>query len=192
MEPAAAVGHDERGGEPHESPPVMWVPLVILAVASLLGGLVNFPYFGANFLERFLEPVFPASIVPVIHMASGTKVILSLVVLAGCLAGIAFGLRAWQTEERPDLEPAVVRHGWYIDEAVSLSVSGPLAEGAEQVAYGVDRGIIDGAVNGVARLSAGSGRLLRHLQTGYVRNYAIGLALGTAVALLYVAARVGS
>ncbi|MCL2395149.1 MAG: NADH-quinone oxidoreductase subunit L [Acidimicrobiaceae bacterium] len=192
--PTASQGggsHFEHG-EPHESPPVMWIPLVILAFASLFGGLINLPFFGANFLERWLEPVFPASIVPVIHIASGTKLALSLIVLAGCLAGIAFGARAWQTAERPDLEPAVLRHGWYIDEAVSLAVSGPLADGANDLAYVVDAGVIDGAVNGVGRLSAGSGRVLRRLQTGYVRNYAIGIALGAAVALLYVAARIGS
>jgi NADH-quinone oxidoreductase subunit L len=188
----AAPGHDERAGTPHESPPVMTIPLIILAVASLLGGLINFPFFGANFLERWLEPVFPASIVPVIQIASGTKLALSLIVLAGCLLGIAFGWRAWQTAERPDLEPAVLRHGWYIDEVVSVTVSGPLAAGANDLAYGVDAGIIDGAVNGVGRLTSASGRLLRRMQTGYVRTYAIGLALGAAVALLYAAARVGS
>jgi NADH-quinone oxidoreductase subunit L len=186
------AAHGEAGGTPHESPRVMWIPLVILAFASFFGGLVNLPFGSLNFLERWLEPVFPATIAPALNVSDGTQAILSIVVLAGCLAGIAVGARAWRTADRPDLEPAVLSHGWYIDDAVSLTVSGPLAEGATDLAYKVDAGVIDGAVNGVAHLTSRSGRVLRYFQTGYVRSYAIGLALGTAILLTYVAARVGS
>ncbi len=52
--------------------------------------------------------------------------------------------------------------------------------------------MIDGAVNGVAGLTAFAGRNLRKLQTGYVRNYALGIAGGAAAILLYVAFRAGS
>ena len=52
--------------------------------------------------------------------------------------------------------------------------------------------MIDGTVNGVARLTAQTGRQLRRLQTGYVRNYALGIGIGAAIILAYVATRVGS
>jgi NADH-quinone oxidoreductase subunit L len=194
----AAAGHDsgghghEAGGPPHESPAVMTIPLIILSVAAVLGGLINFPYFHWDFLDKWLAPVFPTAIDPAIHIATGTKVALSLIVLAGCLIGMVLGLRTWQTADHPALEPAVLRHGWYIDEAVAATVSGPIAAGAGGLAYGVDAEVIDGAVNGVAWLTTFGGRQIRRLQTGYVRNYAIGLAAGTAVVLCYAAARIGS
>jgi NADH-quinone oxidoreductase subunit L len=56
---AAHGGHDDHHGKPHESPPVMWVPLAILAVLSLAGGWVGIPAAlgGSNHFEEFLHPV---------------------------------------------------------------------------------------------------------------------------------------
>ena len=59
-------------------------------------------------------------------------------------------------------------------------------------AYAVDLGFVDATINGVARLTAGTGRQLRRIQTGYVRNYALGIGIGAAIILFYVATRVGS
>jgi NADH-quinone oxidoreductase subunit L len=193
QEPVAAHGDEHgHGSTPHESPATMTIPLIILSVGAVFGGLINFPYFHWDFLEKFLAPVFPTAIDPAIHVGTTTKVVLSLVVLAGCLIGLVAGLRTWQTADHPALEPAVLQHGWYIDDALAATVSGPLTIGADGLAFGVDAQVIDGAVNGVAHLTTFSGRQLRKLQTGYVRTYAIGLAAGTAVVLCYVAARVGS
>jgi NADH-quinone oxidoreductase subunit L len=70
-------------------------------------------------------------------------------------------------------------------------VAGPVTEAADFAAYEVDKGVIDGAVNGVAALTGLAGRGLRKLQIGYVRNYALGVAGGAAAILLYVAVRAG-
>ncbi|MHB1535586.1 MAG: NADH-quinone oxidoreductase subunit L [Acidimicrobiales bacterium] len=190
---APAGGHGGHGGgEPHESPPVMTIPLVILAAGSLLGGLINFPAFHWDFLDRFLSPVFPAVIAPIVHVGTGTKWILGLVTVALCFSGLYLGLTAWkETADRPELEPAVLRHGWYLDEGLAAAVSGPLESAAGGLAFGVDARVVDGAVNGVARLTTIGGRHLRRLQTGYVRNYALGIGFGTVVILFYVATRVG-
>jgi NADH-quinone oxidoreductase subunit L len=188
----AAHGHGDHDGPPHESSPVMTIPLILLSVGALLGGLINFPFFHWNFLERWLAPMFPAAIDPSIHVGSTTKLVLSLVVLAGCLIALVVGLGTWKTSEHPELEPALLTHGWYVDEALAATVSGPVTVGANGLAFAVDAGLVDGTVNGVAHATTLAGRQLRRLQTGYVRNYAIGLAAGTAVLLCYVAARIGS
>jgi NADH-quinone oxidoreductase subunit L len=189
-----AHGADEPhgGGEPHESPWVMRLPLVVLGVLAAIGGIINLPYKPFNTLDRWLEPIFPPSIVPPIHVDTSTKVILAVVVTAVCVLGLVAGLAAWGTAEHPALEPAVLRHGWYLDEALAATVSGPIEGGAEVLAYDVDAKGIDGLVNGVATLSTRSGQVLRRLQTGYVRNYALGIGLGTVVVLFFVALRVGS
>ncbi|MDQ6797732.1 MAG: NADH-quinone oxidoreductase subunit L, partial [Actinomycetota bacterium] len=191
---AAGAGHGGHGhgGRPHESPLVMTVPLVLLMIASFFGGLLNLPFFGMDYLTRFLAPVFPTAIAADVHVATGTKVILSLVVLAGCLGGIAIGLGVWRTAEHPQLEPAFLRRQWFLDDGLAATVSGPLNGAAVGLAYGVDAEVVDGGINGLAHLTTATGRQLRRLQTGYVRNYALAFGVGIAAVLCYVAARVGN
>ena len=187
------MGGGHGGSEPHEAPPVMTIPLVILAVGSVLGFLINAPFGGLEFLNKWLDPVFPSTIAPAFNVATGTKWIIGLAATGAALIGMAAGLSAWwRTYQRPVLEPAVLRHAWYIDEGVSAAVAGPLARTASDISFGIDAGLVDGTVNGIARLTSGTGRQLRRLQTGYVRNYALGIGIGAAALLAYVAARVGS
>jgi NADH-quinone oxidoreductase subunit L len=188
-----AHGAAGTGATPHEAPWVMTLPLVILAVASTVGWLLNAPFGGLDFLDKWLAPVFPATIAPAFHVATGTKWTIGAVATGVALIGLVSGLGLWRrTAERPALEPAVLTHGWYIDEGVAAAVSGPLARMDGAIAFEVDAGLVDGAVNGLAHLTAQTGRHLRRLQTGYVRNYALGIGIGAAVVLAYVAARVGS
>jgi NADH-quinone oxidoreductase subunit L len=189
-----AVGHAAAGGpgEPHESPLVMTIPLLILGVLSVVGFLINFPIGSWDFLHRWLAPVFPATIAPDIHVTTQTKWIIGVIVTVVAFAGLLGGLGLWRRAvDRPVLEPPVLAHGWYIDEGVAAAVSGPLARLASAFSFRVDAGLVDGMVNGVARVTAQTGRQLRRLQTGYVRNYALGIGIGAAALLAYVAARAG-
>ncbi len=190
----SVAGHEGagHGARPHESPLVMTLPLVVLTIASFFGGLINLPFFHMDHLTTFLAPVFPTTIAPEIHVASSTKVILSLVVLAGCLAGIVIGLGIWKSAQHPRLEPAFLRQSWYLDDGLAVAVAGPINAAAVGLAYQVEAKVVDGGINGLARLTTGTGRQLRRLQTGYVRNYALAFGVGIAVVLSYVAARVGS
>jgi NADH-quinone oxidoreductase subunit L len=177
-------------GTPHEAPPVMTIPLIILAVASTIGWLLNAPFGGLDFINKWLAPVFPTTIAPAYHLATGTKWIIGIIATATAFVGLAAGLRAWlPTYQRPKLEPAVVRHGWYIDEEVSATVSGPLTRWASALSFVVDARVVDGTVNGLARFVAATGRQGRRVQTGYLRNYALGIGIGAAVLLAFVAFR---
>ncbi len=190
---AQEVGDSTQSGhgaghsvEPHESPWPMATPLVILGFLAVVGGAVNLPWGQADFLTRWLAPVFPAAIAPEPHVDTAVKVTLAVLTLALCVGGVVLGLVPWlRTIHHPKLEPAVLRHGWYYDEAISAFVAGPGEDLANFAAYTVDKGVIDGAVNGVAVLTRGSGSRLRRFQTGYVRNYALGIAGGSAALLLY-------
>jgi NADH-quinone oxidoreductase subunit L len=190
--PAGDHGHDGHGGDPHESPWVMTAPLVILAGAAALGWLLNAPFGGLDFVDKWLAPVFPASIAPAVHVATATKWYLGTIVTVICFAGVGLGWVAWRQVERPALEPAFLAHGWYIDEAIAATVSGPLAAAADDLAYEVDATLVEGLVDGVATLAAQTGRQLRRLQTGYVRNYALGIGVGAVALLAFVAMRAGS
>jgi NADH-quinone oxidoreductase subunit L len=183
-------GSAHGGGNPHESPWTMTVPLVSLAALTVVGGLLDLPF--GHVLERWLEPVFPPAIAPDPHISAGLTVVLDAVTLVIALVAILVAFRPWATRaERPELEPAVLQNGYYYDAAVSAFVAGPGTEMFEFTADDVDHGVIDGAVNGVAWLTRQTGGLLRKLQTGYVRNYALGIAGGAAAILLYVAFRSG-
>jgi len=192
-EPAGEPGlpAPAHGGEPHDAPWTMTLPLVLLAIASVLGGGINFDAFGHfDFLSRFLAPVFPTA-TPVV-VGTATKWALSLVTLAACLAGIGLGLRTWVSGEHPALEPAFLQRAWFFDSSVAATVSGPLQAGASALAFVVDRKWVDGAVNGVAAGLRASGRALRWAQTGYMRTYLIGMSVGLIAVLAYLTFRVGS
>jgi NADH-quinone oxidoreductase subunit L len=84
----------------------------------------------------------------------------------------------------------VLAHDWYYDETISRAVDGPGRRFANWLAYFVDAKVIDGAVNGIAWVFVWCSERLRRLQTGYVRQYALGIFLGAVLLLLYALARV--
>ena len=179
---------EESGKHPHESPRTMVIPLVVLAGASVLGGLLNLP-FGPHLLTTWLEPAIAQH-----HHAELT--VSRFVMLAGIttvlsIAGIALG-RIWLSRsDRPELEPVLLQKAWGVDEAYAAAVGGPGRATAQALAQGVDAGVVDGAAMGVGGLVRAGGRQLRVIQTGYVRNYAMGIAFGTVMLLGWVVSRAG-
>ena len=84
----------------------------------------------------------------------------------------------------------MLQNAWYLDIGLARLVSGPVTMFARFLSDGVDRAGIDGAVNGIATAARTGGSGLRRLQTGLVRNYALGIALGAVLLMLYMATRV--
>jgi NADH-quinone oxidoreductase subunit L len=178
---------------PHEAPWTMGFPVVLLGVLSTIGWLVNAPFGGLDFLNKWLAPVFPATVATPFTVATNTKWAIGAIATGVAVIGLIAGLRLWRPSPyRPALEPAVLAQGWYIDEGIAHAVSGPGADVANAFSYDVDLGLFDGTVNGIAWLTAATGRQLRRVQTGYVRNYALGIGIGAAIILAYVATRVGT
>ena len=179
---------EESGKHPHESPRTMVLPLVVLAGASVLGGVLNLP-FGPHFLTSWLEPAIAQHhheelTVSRFLMLAGITTVLSL-------GGIALG-RIWLTRaERPELEPVVLQRAWGVDDAYAAAIGGPGRAGATVLARDVDARGVDGAAMGVGRLVSAGGSKLRAIQTGYVRNYAMGIAFGTVMLLGWVVSRAG-
>ncbi len=84
----------------------------------------------------------------------------------------------------------VLANAFYLDRAYAWLVRRPGRWLADSLSGPVDTTVIDGTVNGIGRLFLGFGRQVRRLQTGFVRNYALGITFGVAAILLYVVARV--
>ncbi len=171
-----------HGVHPHESPWQMTAPLVLLAVLATVGGALNLPFFGRLlFLEHWLEPVVHLGEAH-IGVATGTKVVLAVLAGLGAAFGIlvAAGVYLRGKGDRSKIELPLLANGWYIDSSIAAFVAGPGTRFFAAVAW-FDKHIIDGAVNGVATLVRGGGDRVRRLQTGYVRNYALGVALGAII-----------
>ncbi len=183
-----AVAHEEA--EPRDPTWTMAVPLVVLAIAAVLGGGINFPAWHFNFLSHFLSPIFPGATGATV--STGTKWVLSIVTTAVALTGLGLGLTTWRTAAHPKLEPNFLRKAWYFDDIVSATVSGPLTSMANALAFVMDTKVVDGVVNGVATSLGLSGRVLRKLQNGYIRTYALGIGVGLVAVLVYLTFRTGS
>ena len=194
--PDSGVAHGGAGGhggsgEPHEGPWVMRYPLVILAVATVFGGLIDLPFGKLKFLDTWLS-----------HAASGQgdlatqsgalRASLLTVTTVVALVGLGLAWSLWSRRvDRPQLEPALLRTSYHVDDistAVFTQAGGAFSRALATV---VDNRIVDGFVNGVGAGARGLGGVVRRLQTGYVRNYALGIAAGTVLILGFMLARVG-
>ncbi|HEX4979328.1 MAG TPA: NADH-quinone oxidoreductase subunit L [Acidimicrobiales bacterium] len=181
-------GHAAHGPEPHESPWAMTLPLVVLAGLAVVGGALNLPFSSdVMFLEHWLEPSFGEALHH--HEFDGyTQWFLAAAAIVAAGAGIALAYATWyrrQPEELGGLEPEPLRRAWYVDAGYSSLMGGPGRWVADKLAFVVDKRVVDGAVNGVAAVVRGGGTQLRRLQTGYVRNYALGIAGGVVLVLAY-------
>jgi NADH-quinone oxidoreductase subunit L len=197
-EPAAAVTTGSAGGahgdvRPHESPPSMVLPLVVLAALAAVGGVLNLPFGKLDFLERWLEPVVGDRLHE-LALSGGAQVGFALSAAVLCLIGVAVaGLIFLAHRVREEaVEPSVLRRAWYVDALYSALIEKPGRLLSAWSAYVFDTRVVDGAVNGVASLVRAGGGRLRAVQSGYVRNYALAVASGAVLLLGYLVVRGGA
>ena len=174
----------------HESPRIMTVPLIILAVLAFAGGYIGLPRL--SWVEGWLEPVFHASRMG--HGAGGTmEWVLMAISAVVALGGIALAYYLYVV--RPDLPVRlgkqynllyqVLYHKYWVDELYALVFVEPLRSLGQWIAGILDPRVVDGAVNGVAWLTGQGGAGVSRLQTGYLRHYAVALLLGAVLVAGY-------
>jgi len=177
---------DEHQVHVHESPKNMTVPLMVLAVLSLVGGWFALPAFwgGPNYFADFLGPVLGGEMMGG-EEAHRLELILSGVAVAAATVGLMVAWRMYSKgAQRPKLEGAykVLYNKYYVDELYHAVVVGPLIWLSRNVLWKViDEGIIDGAVNGIASVSSAIGDTVRHTQSGNTRSYAVWVLIGALV-----------
>jgi NADH-quinone oxidoreductase subunit L len=181
---------DTAALHPHDPSWVMSLPLVVLGALSAIGGLINLPIHpDLDFLDRWLSPVFASRLFQH-HFGLAAVWTFALVDTALALAGVGLAVAVWgSASERPAFEPVFLQRAWYIDWAYDRFIARPSTEMAFETSSVVEAEAIDGAVNGFALLVRATGRQVRKLQTGYVRNYALGLSAGIVLILAYVLTR---
>jgi NADH-quinone oxidoreductase subunit L len=185
---AAVDGH--RPSDPHESPWVMRVPLVVLAVLAFAGGILDLPWVHRDGFASWLSPVF-AHTLYLAHEGAGLQVVLAVIDAVVAVIGLSIAFALWRRSvDRPTLEPAFLQRVWYWDDFYDAVIGRPGQAMARFAATVVDGRIIDGAVNGAAAAVRKGASGVRRFQTGYVRNYALGIALGLAAVIAFVISRV--
>jgi NADH-quinone oxidoreductase subunit L len=192
--------HDDHGddahghGEPHESPMVMLVPLMILALLSVVGGLVGI----GNRFEHFLEPVFgsgAAADAAGEAASHGTELVLMGISVLIAFAGLAL---AWLLYiSKPYLPQKIadalngfytaVLNKYYVDELYAKLFVKPLIDGSTSILWqGVDRKVIDHTVNNAADGARQVSDEVRHMQSGNLRSYAGWIAAGSAAVIAFM------
>ncbi len=184
-------GHDAHGhgATPHESPLAMTLPLIILAIFSVVGGLVGIPEglaekFVPHSLQHFTHSFYaflaPVITTPVIAGNGGEAIAadhsaeLVSTILSSIIALVAIGIGYAVFKGKPLLQmPSFLENKYYIDEIYDAVIVNPLKFIST---YGlwkfIDVIVIDGTVNGLAKLVNLIGIGLRQLQPGITRLYA--------------------
>ena len=186
----------------HESPRVMTVPLILLAIPSVLLGMALGLPLGDSTLSHWLESTFheaeeilalPHEPYALLGIDGGLILASVTVATAGLLlawrlfgveiGGIRLGAKPERVRELSARVPFLYRaslNKWWFDELnhlLFMRIGGGIADAL----FWFDRKVIDGTVNGVGRVTVEAGRGLRHVQTGRVQNYALGIAVGLIV-----------
>jgi NADH-quinone oxidoreductase subunit L len=189
-----ATGHGHGGhGDPHESPMIMLVPLMILAILSVIGGWVG---IGGRF-EHFLAPVFGEGSSAVATEALSRSTEITLMVISVAAAFLGFYLAYVLYLKRPELPQQIadalggiykaVVNKYYVDEIYADLFVKPLVDGSTRILWhGVDQGVIDAAINDTADGARHVSNAARHMQSGNVRSYAGWVAAGGAVIIAYM------
>jgi NADH-quinone oxidoreductase subunit L len=178
----------------HESPPVMTVPLTILAVFSVIAGYVGLPaVFGekADLFGRFLEPVARAAAEPMSVAVEWNLILVSTVAAVGGLfIAYLFYIRQPAVPGRlaarvPWIYKLLIGK-YYVDEFYDAVIVRPAVRGGEFVYDHFDLKIIDGALNGSAAAADAAGRGFSRLQTGLIKDYALAFLLGVTLFLGWI------
>ena len=200
---------DSRAGAPHghggihESPKIMLVPLVILAVLSVCGGWVGMERF-----DKFLSPTFhtgataysaeevPGSTpAPEPREQGGSEALFTGISVLAAALGLFL---AWLLYyRRPQLPQEIAKalggfyeavvHKYYVDEIYAAVFVKPLIDGSTRVLWqGIDQGMIDATLDNSADGAREVSDAVRHMQSGNLRSYAGWIAAGAAVLIAYM------
>ncbi|HWY98158.1 MAG TPA: NADH-quinone oxidoreductase subunit L [Bacteroidia bacterium] len=183
----------------HESPKVMTIPLVILALLSTFGGFVGLPksWGITNQIDKFLEPVFSASPIKMLSETVGESSVSEMtLMIVAVLAAVLFISWAYmkynKNKEVPLAEnqqlPAVqniLYHKYYIDEIYSALITKPLDKISGFLESIVETKFIDSIVNKLGTFVNWTGGIIRQLQTGNVDFYIFVMVVGVVLMIFF-------
>ena len=193
---------DSNHIHPHESPSVMTIPLMILAFLSIVGGYVGLPKVFAgehgNLFELWLQPIYAPAMYKLSMYGSHSsleEILLMTVSVALVLCGIYFAYHVYTKNPKIAENISGKLKGFYnllfnkyfVDEIYEAAVVRPIQKGSERFLWKfTDNIIIDGTVNGAAKIINKVSGVVRKIQTGVVQSYAAIMVVGIALVLLWL------
>ena len=180
-------GTHEQEHHLHESPKAMTIPLIILAILSVIGGWIGIPevfMHGGHRLEAFLEPVFAQSnaLTEKVPLSHATEYMLMGISVAAALAALVFAWNKFSKYQKTDVEETglgkALANKWYVDELYDAIIVKPIQSIAKYFNNVFEKKGIDGFVNGVGKAVNYGSRQIRLLQTGQVGTYVLMMVLG--------------
>ena len=168
-------GTEEQRHHVHESPAPMTIPLIILAILSVIGGFVGVPevfIHGGDKLVAFLSPVIPVAHAEVSH---STEIMLMALTTVVAVVAILIAWARYKTykEERPTPFAKLLENKWYVDELYDAIIVKPINKLGVIANNYFERSGIDALVNGVGRMVNYGSRQMRWLQSGQVGSYVL-------------------
>jgi NADH-quinone oxidoreductase subunit L len=187
---------------PHESPKLMTIPLIILAVLSAIGGFIGIPVLfsgdNGNQFERWLEPIFKTANTRMMNYSSHStmeEIVLMLVTVIGAVLAISLARYIYLKNPRFAINVStrfksiynLLLNKYWVDELYDTAVVNPILRGSDRVLWKfTDIALIDGIVNGTASLINFISGNIRKIQTGVAQFYAVIMMLGIVVALFWI------
>jgi len=191
-------GTEEQKHHLHESPKSMTVPLIVLAILSVIGGVINLPAVlgGNHWLEDFLTPVFSEgkAIMPATHhLEHSTEYLLMGISVVGVLIMVALAFHKYVKRQQLQEEGEGTRgflgnlsyHKFYVDELYDSIIVRPINWLSAFFGNVVDQRGIDGGVNGAGKATFDTGKVLRLLQNGNVGFYLLMMVIGVIAIFIY-------
>jgi len=198
LEAEPESGHTAHVHGIHESPLVMTIPLILLAILSIVGGWVGVPlaFGGHNEFEHFLDPVFNPTTHIAEHVASrNAEPILAAASVLTALLGLYFAWLFYYKKpgtaaalaERIKPVYSLLDHKYWVDEIYGRFIVAPLFIVSRYVLGGlIDTGIVQGSAAVATGTTRGAGSIVRRMQSGNIRSYAGWLAFGAAAVIAIV------
>ncbi|MDP1676125.1 MAG: NADH-quinone oxidoreductase subunit L [Bacteroidota bacterium] len=194
---------DHHHIHPHEAPKTMLIPLLVLALLSVIGGYVGIPHVlgGHNYFEEFLEPIFAGAnskmMLPMHDSAA-----LELGLMAGSVAIGLLGMFAGWKIYTQKIEVAehtakkfsglhkLLWNKYFVDEIYDAGIVNPIKQTSDRFLWKIfDVKVIDNTLNYSAKFIEATSNIFRRIQTGVVQSYAIVFVAGILVMLGYLMGR---
>ena len=180
-------GTHEQEHHLHESPVAITIPLIILAILAVIGGLIGIPesiMHGGHRLEAFLEPVFRQSnVIATKHeLSHATEYMLMGISVAGALVALLYAWNKFSKYEKTETHSRgfakLLENKWYVDEIYNAVIVQPVRSLSAFFNNVVEKKGIDGLVNGTGKAVNYGSRQLRWLQSGQVGAYVLLMVIG--------------
>ena len=181
----------------HESPAAITIPLIVLAILAVVGGLIGIPevlMHGGHRLETFLEPIFAESNTLVTslnekhELSHATEYALMAVSVVGALIALLYAWNKFSKYEKITVKETgigrILANKWYVDEIYDAVIVKPIQSVATFFNNILEKKGIDGFVNGIGKAVNYGSRQIRLLQTGQVSTYM--MLMVVAVLILFI------